>query len=303
MIKKLLFMAITLFIAAGCSSTQSSGEDTKGESTAKDDVKKVLEQIFSGPDKEVTQFYEDNNHEEISNYYKKQFEPYFTEKYMDQAMKTNLVSSFHQKAYGNEVKMDIVSMSIEQSEDKATAYDFNTQIDVSNGQSANISGRVNTNEEGKITRIHYMDPQPLLHAFDTAVETEDGLYEYDRSRLVSRTEDEAYQPKYPTVMPFEVDGVEVEAGPMEQKDTLLTFTFHAETGEMMELMTVKNGDISYQGVETEEVSIGEQNGQYAGNKGDTQRLIWEDGSITYELKGNIEDLSKENLITVAESFK
>jgi|GEM_PF-6442550 len=303
MIKKLLFMAITLLIAAGCTSTQSSSENTKEESTAKDDVKIVLEQIFSGPDKELTQFYEEHNQEEISNYYKDQFEPYFTEKYMDQAMKTNLVSSFHQKAYGNEVKMDIGSMSVEQSEEKDTAYDFNTQIDVSNGQSAKVSGRVNTNEQGKITRIHYMDPQPLLHAFDKAVETEDGLFEYDRSRLVSRTEDEAYQPKYPTVMPFEVDGVEIETGPMDQKDTLLTFTFHAETEEMMELITVKDGDISYVDLETEEVSIGEQTGQYAGNKGDPQRLIWKDGSITYELKGNVEDLSKEDLITVAESFK
>ncbi|ASF39052.1 DUF4367 domain-containing protein [Halobacillus halophilus] len=303
MIKKLLLMAITLLIAAGCTSNQSSEEETKEESTAKNDVKKVLEQIFSGPDQELTQFYEDYNHEEISNYYMDQFEPYFTETYMDEAMKTNLVSSFHQKAYGNEVKMDIGSMSIEQSEDKETAYDFNTQIDVSNGQSAKVSGRVNTNEEGKITRIHYMDPQPLLHAFDTAVETEDGLFEYDRSRLVSRTENEAYQPKYPTVMPFEVDGVEIEAGPMDQKDILLTFTFHAETEEMVELMTVKDGDISYEDLETKEVSVGEQTGEYAGNKGGIQRLIWKDGSITYELKGNVKDLSEEDLITVAESFK
>ncbi|MCA1011629.1 DUF4367 domain-containing protein [Halobacillus halophilus] len=303
MIKKLLFMALTLLIAAGCTSTHSSGENTKEQSKVQEDVEKVLEHIFTGPDQELSQFYEEHNQEEISNYYKDQFEPYFTEKYMDEAMKTNLVSSFHQKAYGNEVKMDINSMSVEQSEDKDTAYDFDTQIDVSNGQSAKVRGRVNTNEQGKITRIHYVDPQPLLHAFDMAVETEDGLFEYDRSRLASRTEDEAYQPKFPTVMPFEVDGVEIEAGPMNQKDTLLTFTFFSETGEMLELMTVKEGGISYQDLETEEVSIGEQTGQYAGKKGDPQRLMWKDGSITYELKGKVKDLSKEDLITVAESFQ
>ena len=71
----------------------------------------------------------------------------------------------------------------------------------------------------------------------------------------------------------------------------------------MELTTVKDGEISYQDLKTEEVSIGNQTGQYAGKEGGVQRLIWTDGSITYELKGKVKDLSKEDLITVAESFK
>ncbi|WP_163527285.1 DUF4367 domain-containing protein [Halobacillus ihumii] len=303
MIKKIIFIAITIFITAGCTSTQSSGEDTKKENTTKDDVTKVLEQMFSGPDEELTQLYEKDNYEEIINYYMTQFEPYFTEEYMDHAVKTNLLNSFHQKAYGNDVNMDIGNMSIEQSEDTKNAYDFEIQVDVSNGQSADVSGRVNTNEEGKITQIRYIDIKSLSNAFDTAVEIEEGLFEYDRSRLVSRTGDEAYQPKYPTVMPFEVDGVEIEPGIMEQKDTLLTFIFHSETNETLELKTIKDGEISYQDLETEEVSIGDQTGQYAGNEGETQRLIWKHGSITYELKGNVEDLSKDDLLTVAESFE
>ncbi|WP_258871495.1 DUF4367 domain-containing protein [Halobacillus trueperi] len=273
MMKKFLFIAITLFITAGCASTQYSGENTEEENTTEDDVTMVLEQIFSGPEKELAQLYEEENYEEISNYYMDQFEPYFTEKYMDQAVKTNLLRSFHQKAYGNDVHMEIGNMSVEQSEETETAYDFEMQILISNGETADVSGRVNTNEEGKITRIHYNDIQTLLHAFDTSVETEDGLFEYDRSKLVSRTGDEAYQPKYPTIMPFEVDGVEIEAGVMEQKDTVLTFIFHAETNETMELMTVKDAEISSQDIETEEVSIGDQTGQYAGNEGETQRLI------------------------------
>ena len=42
----------------------------------------------------------------------------------------------------------------------------------------------------------------------------------------------------------------------------------------MELTTVKDGEISYQDLKTEEVSIGNQTGQYAGKEGGVQRLIW-----------------------------
>ncbi|GEN54896.1 DUF4367 domain-containing protein [Halobacillus faecis] len=303
MLKKILFITIALLITAGCASSPSSSEDSTEENTTEDDVTKVLEQIFSGPDEELEQLHEEENYQGISTYYMDQFEPYFTEKYMSQALDTNLLNSFHQKA-GNDVNMDIGKMSVEQSEDTETAYDFEMQINISNGETADVSGRVNTNEEGKITRIHYNDDvQSLLHAFDTAVQTEEGLFEYDRSRLVSRTGDEAYQSKYPTLMPFEVDGVEIDPGVMEQKDTVLTFIFHAETNEKMELMTVKDGDISYDDIETEEVSIGDQTGQYAGSEGETQRLIWKDGSIMYELKGNVDGLSQDDLIKVAESFE
>ena len=301
LLKKILLITITFILTAGCASNQSSSENTKEENTTKDDVTTVLKQIFSGPDEELTTIYEEEEYEEVSTYYMDKFKPYFTEDSMEGAMDTNLLNSFHRKAYGNGVEMAIGTINVEQSEDTTTAYDFEIQVNVSNGQSADVSGRVNTNEEGKITRIRYMDTQSLPYAFDTAIETEDGLFDYDRSRLVSRTGDEAFQPLYPTIMPYEVDAVEIKHE--SQDDSSITFIFHGETGEKMELMTVKNGEISSDKLETKEVSIGDQKGRYAGTEGETQRLIWTDGSITYELKGKIEDLSKEDLITVAESFE
>ncbi|WP_237417021.1 hypothetical protein [Halobacillus litoralis] len=189
--KNILFIAIALFITAGCTSSQSAGENAEEKDTTEEEVTKVLEQVFSGPEEELAQLYEENDFEGISNYYMNQFEPYFTEEYMTDAINTNLLSSFHQKAFGNDVTMEIGNQSVEQSEETETAYDFEMQILISNGQKADVSGRVNTNEDGKITRIHYNDIQTLLHAFDTSVETEEGRFEYDRSRLVSRTEDQA----------------------------------------------------------------------------------------------------------------
>lgn len=305
MIKKLLFftLTMTLLITAGCTSDESSGVSADEETTTKEDVTTVLEQMYTGPDEELIQLYEQGSNEELLAYYRDEFGPYLTENFMEKAIATNLVTGFHQKANSHDVKMKIADMSVEQSEDKETAYDFAIQIDISNGETAEVSGRVNTNEAGKVTRIHFQDPLPLLNAFDTAVKTEEGLFEYDPSKLVSRIADEAYQPKLPTVMPFEVDGVEIEAGPMKQNDTVLTFNFHGQQNEMMDLMTVKNGEVSYQDVKTEEVAIGDQTGRYAGEEGGVQRMIWTDGSITYELKGKLEGLSKENLITVAESFE
>ncbi|WP_273853526.1 DUF4367 domain-containing protein [Guptibacillus spartinae] len=301
MLKKILLIAIMLIVTAGCASNQSASENTKEENTPKDDVTTVLNQIFSGPDEELAQLYKEEEYEEVSNYYINNFKPYFTEDYMEHAMNTNLLNSFHLKAFGKGVEMSIGKINVEQSEDTATAYDFDIQVNVSNGQTADVSGRVNTNEEGKITQIRYMDPQSLSYAFDTATETEDGLFNYDRSRLVSRTGDEAYQPMYPTVMPFEVDGVEIKHE--SEDDSFITFIFYAETDIKMELMTVQDGEISSQKDETEEVTIGDQKGVYAGKEGEMQRLIWTEGSITYELKGKIEDLTKEDLITVAESFE
>ncbi|WP_226658879.1 DUF4367 domain-containing protein [Guptibacillus hwajinpoensis] len=301
MSKKILFITIMLILTAGCASNQSASENMKEENTTEDDVTTVLKRIFSGPDEELAQLYKEEEYEKVSNYYMDHFKPYFTEKSMEHAVNTNLLNSFHLKAFGKGVEMTIGTINVQQSEDTTTAYDFEIQVNVSNGQTADVSGRVNTNDEGKITQIRYMDSQSLPHAFDTATETEDGLFVYDRSRLVSRTGNEAYQPLYPTVMPFKVDGVEIKHE--SKDDSSITFIFHGETGEKMELMTVKNGEISSDKLETEEVSVGDQKGQYAGNEGETQRLIWTNGSITYELKGKIEDLSKEDLLTVAESFE
>ncbi|MYL19618.1 DUF4367 domain-containing protein [Halobacillus litoralis] len=301
MIKKVIFIFVVVFVTAGCASSQSSGDLSEEKSTTKDDIDQVLTHLFSGPGEEVKEHYENGRYDEINTYYTDKFKPYFTEDYMNRAMKTNLLTSYHQRAFRSNVKMEVENRDIQQS-DVQTDYIFDYQVNVSNGETAEVRGRVNTNEDGEITRIYFTEGQALVHAFDTVKETADGFYEYDHSTLEERASDEAYQPQYPEVMPFEVDGVEIKPGTKEQKDKRLTFVFHGETGESLTLTTMKGGDLLLEGKKTEDLSVGDLTAQYAVDKY-RQYLKWTVESITYKLEGHLEGLSKDDLIHVADSFR
>lgn len=300
--KKMTTLAVVLLLAVGCASDPSAGEDTEEKPTTKEKVTEMLEKMFSGPDEALTKLFDQSDHEGLVNYYEEQFGGYMTDERMEDAMNTNLFTSFHQKAYSNDVKMDIKKLDVEESGDVEGAYDFDIQINISNGETAGIKGRVNTDEEGNVTRVHFSDGQPLLHAFDKPEEIEEGLYRYDSSMAEAVAGDEAYQPMYPTIMPYEVDGVQVDSESKQQEENL-TFTFYGEKGEKLELTTVKDGEIAYEETETEEAMVGDQTARYAGKEGGEQRLIWTNGSITYEWKGKVEGMSKEDMIKMAESFE
>ncbi|TGB03687.1 DUF4367 domain-containing protein [Halobacillus salinus] len=303
MIKKILFSALILLLVVGCSSNQSSGDDAAAESTPKEGVTTVLEQMLTGPDEELMELYDGNDVQATTDYYEEQFGPYFTPEYMEKMLNTNMLNVFHYEAYRNKETMDGVELSVEGSDDAENAYDFKAKVDVSTGETADVSGRVNTDENGNITRIHFIKIDPLMNAFDTAVKTDNGLFEYDHSKLETRASDEAYQPKYPTVMPFEVDGVSIDAGETGQEGALLTFMIHGEESQSMELTTVKDGDSPMDLGDAVEVSIGDQTARYDGVEGGVHRLVWTDGSITYSLKGKLDGLTKEKMITIAESFE
>ncbi|WP_027954615.1 hypothetical protein [Halobacillus kuroshimensis] len=300
MIKKVSIVFAVLFFTAGCTSSQSS-LDHEENNTTKDDVSKVLTQLFTGPGEEVKELYEEGSYEKVHAYYTEQFAPYLTEDYMDQAMQTNLLTRYHQQAYSSEVKMEVENKDIQQS-DVETGYIFDYQVNVDNGETADVRGRVNTNEDGEITRIYFTEGQALSHALDTVEKTSDGLYEYDYSSLETRSSDESFQPQFPRVMPYEVDGVEIKAGTKEDKDTLLTFIFHGESGESMTLTTMKEGGLPLEGMETEEVAVGDGTGKYAVDN-NTKYLKWTADSITYKLESRLEQLSIDTLVVVAESFE
>ncbi|GGF26879.1 hypothetical protein GCM10010954_27400 [Halobacillus andaensis] len=136
----------------------------------------------------------------------------------------------------------------------------------------------------------------------------DDLEPFDHSALEEELNAESFQPKLPAQLPYEVEDYNYTPGPMSQKDTLLNFEFIGKGPTIIELMTTK-GDINYgDDVATEQVEVGDTQGEYGESKDESsKRLVWKEDDISYELKyfmeGSEKNITKDELIQSAESFQ
>ncbi|UOQ92943.1 hypothetical protein MUO14_21490 [Halobacillus shinanisalinarum] len=151
-----------LFLIAGCSSSASKDENIAH-------IEVVLEEVFTGPNGELAAIYKElesasmeiikSASKDFRMYYEENLKSYFTEQYYTKFINTNKASTFHGTAYRNGYRMKVKDMNIEQNASSETAYDFSVNIGYKKegnaGKSAEITGRVNVNEDGKITRVLY----------------------------------------------------------------------------------------------------------------------------------------------------
>ncbi|MFC4557286.1 DUF4367 domain-containing protein [Virgibacillus kekensis] len=128
------------------------------------------------------------------------------------------------------------------------------------------------------------------------------LVAFDNSDLKSQLEDEPFQPKLPTELPFEVESARVSTDPVNER--ILTIDFFSKENHLS-LMATK-GMKGSSNLEFEEVEIGNIQGKYA-NSDQVKTIKWSEDDIQYRFsflgKQSKEKVTKEELIAVAESFE
>ena len=156
----MLFLGVILLVA-GCSSNVKSMPQDQNIAT----VKTVLEHQFTGPDQEFIEGLD--NIAKLEQYYEERYKVYFTEDMF------NKFISAHAYDYlliahnnGQQIKADTVS--VESDESTVGSYSFKLAVlygeDGSNQKSAEVSGKVIFNKEGKITSIQYLKDGGLSEA-------------------------------------------------------------------------------------------------------------------------------------------
>ncbi len=172
--KKLtLLLSLTVlvcFLVAGCTQENQAIEPEQPANSEDINVKTVeavLEQEFTGPDKEYTRFWEKEGQEkfeEMASYLASKYEPYFTE---------NELGNFIRQAHGYhfpdaDYQMSIEEMEVKQSDNKnaSNQYDFTVQVAIESPNEEKtlyeVTGTAIFSEEGKIGRIKIVERDNLL---------------------------------------------------------------------------------------------------------------------------------------------
>ncbi|MBM7602428.1 DUF4367 domain-containing protein [Metabacillus litoralis] len=138
------------------------------------------------------------------------------------------------------------------------------------------------------------------------------LTEFDNTKLKEELNDQAFQPKLPTKLPFEVEEAAFTTPPQEQQPSnILSFDFFGSgdengKGNHLSLMAVNGGKVE-SNIEYEDVKIGDLNGSYEVNDEEEMILNWSENDIHYRLTFYVQqsdnELTKEELIETAKSFE
>ncbi|QSS98681.1 hypothetical protein IMZ31_11230 [Pontibacillus sp. ALD_SL1] len=158
MLWKLISICGALLLAVGCSSVDSAEKD---EDTATAEI--VVKKMFSGPSEELAENYDNiqQSASEIETYYAEEFKPYFSESYYDDAIANRSINLFHSKVQGIDGKMNVEDLTIKPVESVDNAYTYTVNVQITKAKEENetveLSGRINFNEDGAITRIAHND--------------------------------------------------------------------------------------------------------------------------------------------------
>jgi hypothetical protein len=153
-----LFLIGVIIIAAGCSSSVKSTPEDKNITV----IKTVLKHQFTGPNEEFIEGLD--NIPKLEKYYEKRYKSYFTEDMYNRFIAAHAYE-YLLMAHNNGKQIKVDTVSVERIESKEDAYTFKVVVlfnkDGSNQGSAEVSGRVNFNKEGKIASINYLDADGL----------------------------------------------------------------------------------------------------------------------------------------------
>ncbi|MCM3666531.1 hypothetical protein M3204_19095 [Mesobacillus subterraneus] len=149
----LLLLGIILFLA-GCSSDVESKTQDQSITT----IKTVLEHQFTGPDQEFVEGLD--NTEKLEQYYEERYKAYFTDE-MDNKFISAHAYDYLLMAHNNGQQIKVDTVSVEREKSTEGSYSFKMAVlygeDGSNQKSAEVSGKVIFNKEGKITSIKYLN--------------------------------------------------------------------------------------------------------------------------------------------------
>ncbi|CQR46174.1 hypothetical protein BN1058_00425 [Paraliobacillus sp. PM-2] len=153
-----ILFGVSLFVV-GCSTSEDSNMKV---------IETVLTNTFTGPSGELADIYknaeEGNDTLDIKarqSYYQDHFKPYFTVDYYETVIKTGVVSVFHEKAYRNDVQMEVKEINIEQNEHADTSYDFTVNVQIDQKEK-DVTGRLGIHADGEIFKIMYHNGYDLV---------------------------------------------------------------------------------------------------------------------------------------------
>lgn len=149
----LLLLGIIL-LAGGCSSSVKSTPQDKNITA----IKTVLEHQFTGPNAEFIDGLD--NIPKLEQYYEKRYKSYFTEDMYRRFISAHAYD-YLLMAHNSDKQIKVNQVSVESDESTEGAYNFKVVIlydtEGTNQGSAEVSGRVKFNKEGKIASISYLD--------------------------------------------------------------------------------------------------------------------------------------------------
>ncbi|MCP3029477.1 hypothetical protein [Halobacillus sp. A5] len=174
----LLLLGVCLAFTA-CASVNTSESDSKDQNI--NVIESVLKQQFTGPDQELMDLLDDpqnstiigngepSNSEEptwLDIYLEEKYQTYFSESMYDEFIGTYAMG-YHVVAYNNDYQFEAEKVDIKKNDDAEGAYDFTVNVlfkKEKNGteeKSSKVTGRININEEGKITNFRLMGDDDL----------------------------------------------------------------------------------------------------------------------------------------------
>ena len=163
-----------LLLAVGCANSEETGNNSEGsekesqskDKEAKQNVRTVLESIFTGSNEKQEKLLESNGgaDEHLTDYYQENFKPYMSDDfYESHIIKLNGGIRFLQAAHPKYM-LEVDEFTLEERETKEGDYNFNVKVTYTNkendeSETMNVEGTASTNEEGKITSIRYMNDE------------------------------------------------------------------------------------------------------------------------------------------------
>ncbi|MGP4070774.1 hypothetical protein [Halobacillus sp. B29] len=187
---KTALLAIIFLIAAGCSVSESSStepaeeekksvasEENKDSSRAAEEenseisnsdegvegeetVRTYLKNELTGPDEELEQALSESN-DAVLDYVNEHYKSLFTEDNFETFINKYYVMVWLPSAYDLGYELEPIDIQTEKVEDiENDAYHFEVEVQYSkDGEvgTANVTGRINTNDQGKITVIRFKD--------------------------------------------------------------------------------------------------------------------------------------------------
>lgn len=163
LIQKFAVLATVLILVVGCSNSDSGSKDSNENVKT---IQTYLENEFTGPSDELIKALEQEGPypPELQVYLEKNYKPLVAD--FEQFVNKNYALVFLRFAYGNEYQLKPTNIDIQKiNNTQNNAYNYEVKVEYSKGGQKNtstITGRINLNDNGKISVIRNMDDDGLL---------------------------------------------------------------------------------------------------------------------------------------------
>ncbi|GGM33889.1 hypothetical protein GCM10011351_19810 [Paraliobacillus quinghaiensis] len=150
----LLLLFVSIF-AAGCSQESESNKNA---------IETYLEKEFNGPNDQLSTILDQGPHStELDEYLEENYGDIITD--LDQFINSNYVLVFLRDAHFNGYQLGSKNINIQKTENtQSNLYDYEVEVEYRKDEQTSttiVSGKINLDENGDISRIRKMDGQKL----------------------------------------------------------------------------------------------------------------------------------------------